>query len=284
MTDTKRYATTPFGEIAYSETGNGPAALFVHGIFHNGHLWRHVTAGLSDLRRCIAVDLMAHGDTKIAADEDVSFTAQADMLEAFCTALELDQIDVVANDSATGIVLIFAARHQRRIRSLVLTNGDVHDNWPPPSFERTRNAAAQGALAGAIKQMLKDPDFARASFAPGYQYPQRISHDDLRISLEPLVATEQRVADLVRFVAAMDCRHTVAVEPQLKNLETPTLVVWGTADEFFDIKWAYWLKDTIPGCRWVTELDGAKLFFPEERPDELIGPIRDHWNSIASSV
>ena len=146
MASLKRFASTPFGEIAYSEVGSGSVALFVHGIFHNSHLWRHVIPGLSDIRRCIAVDIMAHGDTRTAPDQDLSFNGQADMLEAFCAALQLDQVDVISNDSATGIVTIFAARHPERIRSLVLTNGDVHDNWPPASFERTRKAAAQGSL------------------------------------------------------------------------------------------------------------------------------------------
>ena len=27
------YASTPFGDIAYTERGSGPAALFVHGVF-----------------------------------------------------------------------------------------------------------------------------------------------------------------------------------------------------------------------------------------------------------
>jgi len=58
--------------------------------------------------------------------------------------------------------------------------------------------------------------------------------------------------------------------------------VWGTADEFFDVKWAYWLKDTIPGCSRVVELEGAKLFFPEERADELVDAIRDHWHALAA--
>jgi pimeloyl-ACP methyl ester carboxylesterase len=40
------------------------------------------------------------------------------------------------------------------------------------------------------------------------------------------------------------------VEPALKKLTVPTLVVCGTGDVFFDLKWAYWLRDTIPG---VTE-------------------------------
>ena len=42
------------------EAGSGPVALFVHGVLLNGHVWRHQLAGLSDVRRCIAVDLLAH--------------------------------------------------------------------------------------------------------------------------------------------------------------------------------------------------------------------------------
>ena len=126
--------STPFGEIAYRAEGEGKPALFVHGIFHNAHLWRHVVDRLKDIRRCIAVDLMAHGDTRIAPDQDLSFAAQAEMLEAFCDALGLERVDLVANDSGSGIAQIFAARHPGRLESFTITNGDVHDNWPPASF------------------------------------------------------------------------------------------------------------------------------------------------------
>jgi pimeloyl-ACP methyl ester carboxylesterase len=277
MGSVKKSAATSFGDIAFSEQGAGPAALFVHGIFHNGHLWRHVIERLKDVRRCIALDLMAHGDTRIAPDQDVSFAAQAEMLEGFCTALGLDRVDLVANDSGSGIAQIFAARHPARIRSFTITNGDVHDNWPPPSFERTRQAAAAGLLAPALARMLGDIEFARSTFAPGYEHPEKLTAETFAASLAPLLSSDQRTRDLMRFLAAMDCRDTVAVEPQLRRLEAPTLVAWGTGDGFFDVKWAYWLKDMIPGCRKVVELDGAKLFFPEERPGELADAIRVHW-------
>src|ERR1700682_2656084 len=93
-----RYVSTRFGDIAYTERGDGPAALFVHGVFLNGYLWRHVIDRVADARRCIAVDLMAHGATRTAADQDVSFVAQAEMLGAVCDALKLDQVDLVGND------------------------------------------------------------------------------------------------------------------------------------------------------------------------------------------
>src|SRR5579862_4846502 len=121
MTYAHHHVATPFGDIAYTDQGSGPAALFVHGVFRNAYLWRHVIGRVADQRRCIAVDLMAHGATRIAPDQDLSFTAQAEMLAAFCDRLNLDQVDVVANDSGAGISQIFAAHHPERIRSLTLT-------------------------------------------------------------------------------------------------------------------------------------------------------------------
>src|SRR5438876_10497309 len=86
---------TPSGRISYASAGSGPPALFVHGVVLNKHLWRHQLAGLSDVRRCIAVDLLAHGDTEIAPDQDVSVTANAKLLKRLLDALRLAQADLV---------------------------------------------------------------------------------------------------------------------------------------------------------------------------------------------
>jgi pimeloyl-ACP methyl ester carboxylesterase len=45
------------GEIAYTESGAGPAAVFVHGLATSGALWRHVIEQVDDTARYIAVDL-----------------------------------------------------------------------------------------------------------------------------------------------------------------------------------------------------------------------------------
>src|SRR5882672_4091691 len=134
MTNTRptpvtRTVETPSGTISYAESGAGPVALFVHGVLLNKHLWRHQLAELSDIRRCIAVDLLAHGDTEIAPDQGVTVTDNANMLREFLDALEIDQVDVIGNDSGGGISQIFAANNPKRVRSLTLTNCDTHDNW-----------------------------------------------------------------------------------------------------------------------------------------------------------
>ena len=76
---------------------------------------------------------------------------------------------------------------------------------------------------------------------------------------------------------SLDPADLEAVEPQLRNLQVPTLVVWGTGDPFFDVSWAYWLRDTIPGVTRVVTVDDARLFFPEERPGDLVPHLTEHW-------
>ena len=274
------HTATWYGDVAYSEQGSGPPALFVHGVFLNGYFWRHVIERVADVRRCIALDLLAHGATRTPTDQDVSFDAQAEMLEAFCENLRLEQVDLVANDSGGGIAQIFAARHPERIRTLTLTNCDVHDNWPPPAFEATRTAIAQGHLPELGKKLLSDLDFARQRFASAYEFPGQLSMQTLQTYLEPLFATPQSITHLERwFEHSGKNSQTVIIEPLLQQLMAPTLVVWGTADVYFPLQWAYWLRDTIPGCRKVIEVQGGKLFFPEERPDALTDALREHWHT-----
>jgi pimeloyl-ACP methyl ester carboxylesterase len=101
--------------------------------------------------------------------------------------------------------------------------------------------------------------------------------------LRPFVRNEQRTRDLARFLAAFDNAHTVSVERCLKTLTAPTLIVWGTDDVYFDVQWSRWLADTIPGVRRRVELRGARIFFPEERPDEFNTELRAHWSGAQST-
>jgi pimeloyl-ACP methyl ester carboxylesterase len=270
---------TASGRISYTEQGIGPVALFVHGVLLNGHLWRHQLAHLSDIRRCIAVDLLAHGDTEIAPDQDVSVTANGTMLKQFLDALNIEQVDLVGNDSGGGIAQIFAALHPHRVRSLTLTNCDAHDNWPPEAFKPFLTMAAAGGLRGALDAMLSDTSVYRSpqALGPAYEHPERLTDESIEIYLRPLVRTEQRTRDFQRFLAAFDNKHTLAVEAQLKSLNAPTLIVWGTDDVYFDVKWARWLGDIIPGTRRCVEFKDARIFFPEERWAEFNQELRAHW-------
>jgi pimeloyl-ACP methyl ester carboxylesterase len=275
----RRSVQTASGRISYVERGRGPVALFVHGVLLNGHLWRCQLEELSDIRCCIAVDLLAHGETEIAPDQDVSVTANAEMLKQFLDSLKINQVDLVGNDSGGGIAQIFAALNPERVRSFTLTDCDTHDNWPPEAFKPFLTMAANGGLRGTLEAMLADKSVYRTpqALGPAYEHPEQLSDESIETYLRPFIRSEQRLRDLQRFLAAFDKKHTLAIEARLKTLKAPTLIVWGTDDVYFDVKWSHWLAETIPGTKRRVEFKGARIFFPEERWKEFNQELRAHW-------
>src|SRR5690348_15787379 len=211
---------TPSGRISYASTGSGPAALFVHGVVLNKHLWRHQLTDLSDIRRCIAVDLLVHGDTEIAPDQDVSVTANAKMLKEVLDVLKIDQVDLVGNDSGGGIAQIFAALNPERVRTLTLTNCDAHDNWPPEAFKPFIDMVAAGGLRDTLNVLLANKAVYRSQEAlgPAYEQPEKVTDEDIETYLRPFVRNDQRTLDLQRFVTSFDNKHTVSIAPKLRAL------------------------------------------------------------------
>jgi pimeloyl-ACP methyl ester carboxylesterase len=278
-------AKTRSGEVSYIDIGSGPVALFVHGIATNAYLWRHVIDAMIAQRRCIAVDLPLHGRSPVTDGQDLSLATLADGLNDFCDALGLSAIDLVANDTGGAIAQIFAARHPERLATFTLTNCDTADNLPPDDFKPMIELARQGNLAPSAVAMAGDIDTAaQVAFGSAYEHLDRADRDVLRSYLDPCFATLERARQFERLLVSLDAGDLHAVTPQLKELTVPTLLVWGTGDTFFDVKWAYWLRDTIPGATRVVTVDGARLLFPEERPMDLVPHLHQHWAAAATAA
>jgi pimeloyl-ACP methyl ester carboxylesterase len=276
----RRYRDIAQGRIAYADRGAGPVALFLHGFPLNGYQWRGALDRLSGQRRCIAPDLMGLGYTEVSKTQDLSPQAQSDMLAAFLDALSVDSVDLVANDSGGTIAQLFAVRHPARVRTMLLTNCDVHENSPPPQMAGSIAKARAGVYDQKIALHLEDRVYARSSSGIGgaaYVDPASFSDEVLQYYFEPLVASAERRSQLNRYLAAFEPNPLPAIEPALRRSAIPTRMVWGTADPLFPVSWAQWLDRTLPKSRGVRLVEGGRLFWPEERPDVLAGEARAPW-------
>jgi pimeloyl-ACP methyl ester carboxylesterase len=284
LNEHRHTAPTRSGEISYLDIGTGPVALFVHGIASNAYLWRHVIGAVAAQRRCIALDLPLHGQSLVTAEQDLSLAALAAGVEDFCAALGITGIDLVANDTGGAIAQIFAARQPGRLATFTLTNCDTQNDMPPDAFKPMIELAAAGQLAPTAVAMIANLDAAaKISFESVYEHLDRMDREVIRSYLEPCFGTLERARQFERLLTSLDAGDLRAVEPQLKELTVPTLMVWGTGDTFFDVSTAYWLRDTIPGATGVVTVDGARLFFPEQRPMDLVPHLERHWAAAAAS-
>ncbi len=272
---------TRSGPASYIDTGGpGRAVLFVHGVGSSSYLWRNVIGQLDGERRCVAFDLPLHGRTPAAAGQDFSLPGLARFLAGCCEALDLTDIDVVANDTGGAITQVFAVGRPERLHALTLTNCEAHDNVPPKALLPAVLLARMGLLARIAPRLVRDiPRARKRAFGSVYQDIANLPEDIARAWLEPLGGTPASARQFQRLMTSLHARDLLAVEPALARLHVPTLIVWGTSDRAFRLKWAYWLRDTIPGATEVVEIDGARLFFPDERAGELTAALRRHWDA-----
>lgn len=274
----RRTVHTEAGEIGYAEFGTGRTALFVHGVGTGGSLWRNVIGALAGERRCLAVDLPLHGRTPAAPGQDFSLTGLAAAVEAFCTALGLTDVDLVAQDTGGAVAQIVAAHRPELLTTLTLTNCETRGDVPPRAFAPTVWLARARLLAPLTSRALTDLAKTRKRmFGTGYQDIEALPLDVLRDWLEPLLGTPAARREFQRWVASLRDRDLVAVDPALRRLTVPTLLAWGTGDRFFPLRRAHQLRDTIPGVTELVEIDGARLFHPDERAANLVAHLRRHW-------
>jgi len=280
----RQLADTKSGPVGYIDVGSGRPALFVHGVGTSGLLWRNVIGALKRERRCIALDLPLHGRTPVRRGQDLSLTGLANVVEDFCAALGLTGVDLVANDTGGAVAQIVAAHQPERLATFTLTNCETQGNVPPLAFKPTVWLARAGLFAPLFgPRLLRNlPATRKRAYGMGYQDIGKLPLPVVRSYLEPLVGTKDLAKQYQRWIASLRNRDLAAVEPALRRLAVPTLIVWGTSDIFFRPRYAHWLRDTIPGVTEVVTIDGGRLFFPDERAADLVPRLRAHWTAHAA--
>lgn len=274
----RRVVATPSGRIAIADTGQGEAAIFLHGFPLGGYQWRGALARLSPHRRCIAPDFMGMGQTVVAPGQGLAPEDQAAMLVELMDALDLRQADLVANDSGGTVAQLLMVRHPERVRSVLLTNCDTEVDCPPAALAPVFAAARAGRFASDwLAPWLDDHALARSPTGLGglaYTRPDSLGDEAITTYLLPMVVDPAR-SDA--FALALDRNVLAGTASALRASRMPVRVLWGMADDVFRPHGADFLEQTVGNLHGVVRIDGARLFFPEEFPDLVAGEALRLW-------
>lgn len=260
------------GEISYLDVGEGPVTVFVHGVFTNALLWRNCLRHFANSRRCIAIDLPGHGQTPPVADATIDGLAAA--VRTVLTELDLTGVHLVGNDTGGAVCQLVYAGEPGRIASLALTNCDTEGNFPPPMF-RPAVLAARFGLLGLLRPLVRTPRLTRQGYRIGYQRPAPPEIIDAFV--RPILGSPRGTRFMRSLLSSMDSNQLTEATKALRACRIPTAIIWGTGCLLFKPRWAAWLRDTIPGATGIVPIPGGRLFFVDERADELCTALENHW-------
>jgi pimeloyl-ACP methyl ester carboxylesterase len=278
---TERHVDLDVGRIRVRESGDGPPVLLVHGALVNSHLWDDVIPLLADRHRVIAPDLPlgCHADP-VRPGASLGLPAQADVVAGLVTALHLDDVTLVGNDTGGAICQLVVTRRPEGIGRLVLTSCDAFDNCPPRFFRFLVWASYLPGNAWLIAQSMRSPWFSRLPIAFGRLTHRGLDRERLDLMFEQPRRSRDVRRDVVRLLRSMDAADTQAAAAALGDVTIPVLIAWSADDGIFPPEHASRLAALLPHAT-VSPIADSLAFSPIDQPAALAQRIAEFSRKAA---
>ena len=247
---------------AAGSRGAGEPIVLLHGFPTSGHLWTDVVPLLPAGHRVVVLDLLGFGRSDRAVRGRVDLRSHADRLVSVLDALRINFACLVGHDIGGAVAQLVAVRSPQRVSRLCLVNSAGLDGWPPREVKLAR------AMAPLTRHLPPSwiQSIVRADMLRGYVDHERGSHD-VDLYLRPFLESEGRDA-LMTHLLSLDSGETEAIAPRLKDVVSPTAIVWGERDPFLSVQLGRRLHSAIPGSTFEV-IPNAKHFTPHESSHEV---------------
>ncbi len=261
--------------MRWEEEGEGQPVVFVHGIPTSPRLWRHVVPRVEG--RALAWEMVGYGGSiREGWDRDISVARQAEYLAGWMREVGLEGgAVVVGHDLGGGVAQILALRTPELVRGLVLTNAICYDSWPILSVKAMR---AAGPLVERMPDAMVRLNLYVGLFLRGHD--NRARAKESLAEHWPYYERMGGAAALVRQARSLDVRDTSEISDRIPEIDVPTRLVWGAADEFQEIGYGYRLAYDLGAP--IERIEGAKHFVPEDHPEEVAAAVNELLKQTAS--
>ena len=259
----KRRRSTSGGELAYTDDGEGPPVVLIHGFPQSSFVWRDLAPLLSSRFRVIVPDLIGSGDSDKPLGVPIGLAAQAGYIGELLDALRVERYAVIGHSVGGGVAQLLALDGEG-VDAMVLMSSTAFDAWPTPLTREIQGLPPDQRVELFVHSGI------RASFRVGMVHPDRITPDQVMEYLRPW-SGPQNVEAFFRFADAMDGKGLADREDDLGRLEIPVLIFWGEEDEFYPPSIAERLNEAIPTST-LGLLPGCRHFLVEDAI-ETIGPM-----------
>ena len=242
--------------------------LFLHGLPSHSYTWQKLMSLLADENiPSIAADWIGNGFSDKPNSRDFAYTPQAYLaaLSEFVRALKLEKFYLVVQGFLGSVGIQYALQNSARVEGLIILNTPITSGAKLPWSMRQMTFPLVGDM------MTQDPLLVDRTIEKGSGFV--IEDKDLDILRKPFLQSSDVGRALMTTLKKLQLDTvTTEIEAGLKNWSKPTLIIWGTADNWLD---ADAVKKLASASSEITliELSEAKHYPQEHWASDIAGEI-----------
>ncbi|MFK5889182.1 MAG: alpha/beta hydrolase [Flavobacteriaceae bacterium] len=275
-----KYATSSSAFIAidgmnvhYRDEGNNTDTIpivLIHGTSSSLHTFEGWASKLKENHRVIRMDLPGFGLTGPFPNRDYSIDHYVDFINHFLEAKGIKQCVLAGNSLGGNITWHYAVKYPKMVNKLVLIDASgypLHSKSVPIAFRLARTPVLNNLLTFITPRFM-----AKASVENVYADKNKVTEALVDRYFELILRKGNRQALVDRMKNTVDSDIL-----QIKNIQKPTLVLWGEKDFLIPINNAYNFHRDLPNNTLVI-IKNAGHVPMEEKPQESLAAFMGFLN------
>ena len=246
--------------LAFSEFGEGPPLVILHGLFGSGRNWQGIARRLSGWRVIVA-DARNHGASPWA--DDMDYAAMADDVFALIDALGLDRPVLLGHSMGGKTAMTAALMRPGSIRALIAA--DI----APVAYVHSHLSLVRAMQAVDLTQVRRRAD---ADAALSEAAPEPAMRDFLLQNLVFDGGTARWRINLEALAANMAALTGWSLPRGAGVYDGPSLFVHGGKSSYVTAAHRGDIRRLFPNASIVT-IDGAGHWIHADRPGEFLGAV-----------
>lgn len=270
--------TTPPIELNHKIYGSGNPVLCIHGFGASLFSWRNFVDPFPRTYQLILIDLKGCGDSPKPPDSHYSTKDHADLLFKFILDHDLKNLTLVGNSYGGALSLFLSImlfeNEPGRLRSLILIDAGAYKEYIPGYLK-----LIGVPIIGAAAIYLTPAKFmAKSILKLAYYDDKKISKAQINAYAAPIASPggKHALLETGKQIIPPNIDEIIA---KYKDIDVPTLIIWGRQDKIIDPIVGTLLDQAIPNStlKWIEQCGHVPQ---EERPDATLPLVLDFLASL----
>jgi pimeloyl-ACP methyl ester carboxylesterase len=224
--------------MRYTDVGEGPAVVLIHGYSSSLDIWKRVTPQLAERHRVIAVDLKGFGWSGRPAG-DYSPAAHARMVWSLLDERGVRDAAVVGHSWGSSVALAMALEAPERVRRVALYSAYVYEDQVPSFLLWARKSGIGEMLFSLYYRERLEDRVPLAYHDQSWVTQERVDHVEREFNRTGAVAAA--------LASARGQRYT-EMEKRYAGIDKPVLLLWGRQDQITPIGYGERLALDLPNA------------------------------------